>query len=132
MKTFKPTVLYIIKALGSLIGISISVFVLNFFVNISTTTTLLLVFIALVFSYISFRYSKPTIQLCDSTITINELITEYEQIENYFPSKGGSEPYIVTKNGEKIDLELSWLKKKDQTEIESMILKKIKPLNKEV
>ncbi|MEW7289119.1 hypothetical protein [Aquimarina sp. 2304DJ70-9] len=132
MKTFKPTSLYIIKILGLIIGTSISIFGITFFIGISIMASLLILLIVLIFIYTILKSNKPAIQLSNTNININEVNIEYDQIESFHSSKGASEPYIISKSGEKIDLELSWFKKKDQAEIESMILEKIKSLNKEV
>ena len=43
----------------------------------------------------------------------------------YEVSRGGSEPYLVLANGKSIDLNISWLRKVEQEEIETLLQTRI-------
>ena len=49
----------------------------------------------------------------------------YNEIKRYEISRGGSEPYLLLKTGRRIDLNISWLKKSEQQEIEMYLQKRI-------
>ncbi len=131
MKTFKPNTMYTFKTLGLIVGVSISIFIFAYGSKNSILTILPLLSLTVTLNYLIFKYNRPTFEFQDHAININGMIIKYDQIKSFHPAKGGSEPYVITTTGDKIDLELSWLKKSDRTEIENTILEKISPLKKE-
>lgn len=49
----------------------------------------------------------------------------YEEIKSHEVSRGGSEPFLMLKNGRRVDLNISWLKKEEQEEIEMYLQDRI-------
>ena len=49
----------------------------------------------------------------------------YSEIARYEISRGGSEPYLILKNGRRVDLNVSWLTKEEQLEIEKYLQERI-------
>ncbi|WP_299674783.1 hypothetical protein [uncultured Dokdonia sp.] len=49
----------------------------------------------------------------------------YPYIKLYEISRGGSEPYLILINGKRVDLNISWLKKSEQLEIEAYLQNRI-------
>jgi hypothetical protein len=68
--------------------------------------------------------NKPVVELAEDYVRYKYRKILFKDIKLFYPSKGGSEPFIVTKDNKQIDLELSWLRKEDRLEIEQTILKK--------
>jgi len=90
----------------------------------------ILIFILIIAAYLIIKANNPVIKLGEEDMVIGHQMIPYDQVESYFPSKGGSEPYIITKEGTKMDLEISWFSKKDRIEIKNTILEKIKTVKK--
>ncbi len=134
MKQYRPTIFYIIKIFGLVVGAAFSIFIcslfldiVSFFVESSFFEQLILVLLILAFvvaAFLIIRSNNPTISFATKHMIIGKLEVPYDQIENFYPAKGGSEPYVITKDGDKIDLEISWFRKKDREEIERIILEK--------
>ncbi|MDH7447536.1 hypothetical protein [Aquimarina sp. 2201CG14-23] len=135
MKQYRPTLLYFIKIFGLIILALFSVFIISlffdiiaYFVQSSLFEKLLFAILILVCIGVSFmiiRSNNPSIRLGQDTMIIGQEEISYHRIENFYPSKGGSEPYILTKDGRRIDLEISWFRKKDRVTIEQVILERI-------
>ena len=140
MKTYKPTFLYILKIFGLIVSAGVSIFIVGLLSNtfrffIKNQTLELVINIVIIISFLVaiimvIRSSNPVITFRNKFFTMGNLDIYYDQIKDYYPSKGGSEPYLITKEGNRIDLELSWFSKKDQDAIRKTLLHKIDP-NKE-
>ncbi|WP_299216627.1 hypothetical protein [uncultured Dokdonia sp.] len=52
----------------------------------------------------------------------------FSEIKNYEISRGGSEPFLLLKTGRRIDLNISWLKKDEQLEIDRHLQERINDL----
>lgn len=61
--------------------------------------------------------NKPKFVLSETKIKTNRFSLQYKNIKGYYPSKGASEPYLMTVDGKRYDLELSWFSKKDRLNI---------------
>ncbi|MDY8136942.1 hypothetical protein [Aquimarina sp. 2201CG5-10] len=135
MKTYKPSLLYLIKIFGLLVFASFSVLIFNLFFDVigyflksSLFELIILIVVIILFvitSYFSILSNNPIIKFSDTHIIASNQEIAYDQIRDFFPSKGGSEPYIITSEGIRVDLQLSWFRKKDRIEIEDTLLKKI-------
>lgn len=68
---------------------------------------------------------KPRVTINDTTLRTNRFKKDFSELKSYHKGKGGSEPYVITKDGKKFDLELSWFSKKDRQEIESLIMNQL-------
>ncbi|WP_299258475.1 hypothetical protein [uncultured Aquimarina sp.] len=141
MKQYRPTFLYAIKIFGLVVGAGFSIFIISIFLDIVTffvessffeKAIFTLLIVAFVFAaFLIIRSNRPTISFYNDYMIIGRQEVTYDIIKNFYPAKGGSEPYIVTKDEYKIDLEISWFRKKDRAEIEKIILEKIQPLTKQ-
>ncbi|WP_299433040.1 hypothetical protein [uncultured Aquimarina sp.] len=141
MKQYRPTLLYSIKIFGLVVGAGFSVFIfslfldiVSFFVESSLFEKIIFILLIIVFigaAFLIIRSNNPSISFNKDYMTIGRQEIAYDFIENLYPAKGGSEPYIITTDGEKIDLEISWFRKKDRIEIEKIILEKIQPFTKQ-
>ncbi|MEM6721874.1 MAG: hypothetical protein AAF611_21275 [Bacteroidota bacterium] len=80
--------------------------------------------ILLIILLIVFR-GKPQITINDTTIRTNRFKKNFDELATYHPSKGGSEPYVISKDGKQYDIELSWFSKKDRREIEAFLKERI-------
>ena len=49
----------------------------------------------------------------------------YTEIKSYISGKGGSESSLILHNGNRVDLETSWLKKEEQQEVETYLNQRI-------
>jgi len=140
MKQYRPTLLYIIKIFGLIVGAGFSIFILSLFLDIvsffvESSFFEKIIFILLIVVYIGaafliIRSNNPSISFNTDYMTIGRQEIAYDAIENLYPARGGSEPYIITTDGDKIDLETSWFKKKDRIEIEEIISEKIQSFTK--
>ncbi|NER12914.1 hypothetical protein GWK08_05655 [Leptobacterium flavescens] len=65
--------------------------------------------------------NKPVIIFEDEAIIYRYKKIFFSDIASFHPARGGSEPYIITKGQKRVDLELSWLTKKDRDEIEATL-----------
>lgn len=72
---------------------------------------------------------KPKVTLNKTTLRTNRFKKDFIQLKSYHPSKGGSEPYVISHEGTQHDIELSWFSKKDRKEIETFILQQITTAN---
>ncbi|WP_340201619.1 hypothetical protein [Ascidiimonas sp. W6] len=81
--------------------------------------------IALFVVYIVITSNKPVIELQEDFVRYKYRKIFFKDIKHFYVSKGGSEPFIITKDNNQIDMELSWLRKKERLEIEDTIQKKI-------
>ncbi|MEM6685649.1 MAG: hypothetical protein AAF617_07670 [Bacteroidota bacterium] len=90
-------------------------------VAIEYTLNILFGAIGLLFIAIILLRGKPAITINDTAIRTNRFKKNFDELASYHPGKGGSEPYVISKEGRQYDIELSWFSKKDRTEIESFI-----------
>ena len=142
MKQYRPTLVYIIKIFGLIIGAAFSIFIISLFINIisffvesSLFEKIILILLTALFItaiFLIIRSNNPSISFKNDSLLIGRQEISFDQIEKFHPSKGGSEPYIVTKDGLKIDIETSWFRKKDRLEIEQIIVEKIQLFIKQV
>ena len=72
---------------------------------------------------------KPAVTLSNKTLRTNRFKRDFEQLKSYHPSKGGSEPFVISHDGKQFDIELSWFSKKDRKAIEAFILQQITSAN---
>jgi len=136
MKTYKPVWLYFLKIVGLIFCALVASFFVylllssvTFFIKSPMLDQIFKIVVILIFSIailLIVRGNNPRIRLNSDFFVISGHQFYYAQIKEYTPSKGGSEPYLITKEGNKIDVELSWFKKKDRLEIEKILLEKIK------
>jgi len=121
---FKIAITILLIALACLVYIFFfAVLGLGFIINAIVGTIFIL--ISLFIIYIVIISNKPVITIRKETLTYRYKQLSFNEIETFHVSKGGSEPYIITKEGKRIDLELSWLKKQDQLEIEKSIQERL-------
>ncbi|AXT57638.1 hypothetical protein D1815_18465 [Aquimarina sp. AD1] len=142
MKQYRPTLLYAIKIFGLIVCAGFGVFIISVFLNIVSffiassifekIITVVLIALFIISAFLIIRSNNPGITTYEDYINIGNQDIPYNLIQSFYPAKGGSEPYVITTDGEKIDLEISWLSKKDRIEIEKTILENIKPLTKQV
>ncbi|MBQ4818915.1 hypothetical protein [Aquimarina sp. MMG016] len=140
MKTYKPTLLYFIKIFGLIVFVLFSIFIISLFFDIiayflksswyELAVIILVNILFLVGSYFTIISNNPIIKFRDTYVIIGNQDIKYAEIEDFFSSKGGSEPYIMTSGGSRIDLQLSWFRKKDRIEIENTLKEKITALKK--
>jgi len=95
-------------------------------VFIEYTLNILFGTIGLLFILLILLRGKPQITINDTTIRTNRFKKKFEELASYHPSKGGSEPYVISKDGKQYDIELSWFSKRDRTEIEAFLKERIK------
>lgn len=81
--------------------------------------------IALFVVYVVITSNKPVVELQEDFIRYKYRKVFFKDIKHFYTSKGGSEPFIITKDNNQIDMELSWLRKKERLEIEETIQKRI-------
>jgi len=72
---------------------------------------------------------KPAVTLSQKTLRTNRFKRDFAQLKSYHPSKGGSEPFVISHDGKQFDIELSWFSKKDRNAIEAFILQQITTAN---
>ncbi|MHA7055635.1 hypothetical protein ACWGOQ_0000330 [Aquimarina sp. M1] len=135
MKQYRPTSLYVIKIFGLVVGAAFCIFIISLFIDIITffvessffekVTFIILMTLFIIAAFLIIRSNNPMISFDNDYIYIGRQKVRYNQVKKFFPAKGGSEPYIITKDGHKIDLETSWFRKKDRIEIERTILEKV-------
>lgn len=77
--------------------------------------------LALFAMYIVITSNKPVVVLGNDHLRYKNRKIYFKDVKIFYPSKGGSEPFLVTNNNKQIDLELSWLRKTDRLEIENAI-----------
>ena len=94
-------------------------------VVIEYVVNILVGIISLLLILIILLRGKPQITLSATTIRTNRFKKKFDELKSYHPSKGGSEPYVISKDGKQYDLELSWFSKKDQQEIEAFLIAQI-------
>ncbi|WP_378180662.1 hypothetical protein [Aquimarina sp. SS2-1] len=141
MKKYRPTLLYIVKIFGLIIGAAVAVFIVSLFLDVISflvqssifekSVAIFLIFLLVVAAFLIIRSNNPAISLDDNYIIIGRQQIQYDQIKAFYAAKGGSEPYIIINDGTKIDLEISWFSKKDRSEIEKTILEKIESRTKQ-
>jgi hypothetical protein len=68
---------------------------------------------------------KPKVTLNDTTLRTNRFKKDFVELKTYHPSKGGSEPFVISHEGTQHDIELSWFSKKDRKAIETFISQQI-------
>ena len=71
--------------------------------------------------YVIIISNKPVVRFENEALIYRYKKISFSDIADFQKSKGGSEPYIITHEGKRIDLELSWLKKQDREEIEHFL-----------
>jgi hypothetical protein len=72
---------------------------------------------------------KPLVVINDKRLKTNRFKKDFSELKSYHKGKGGSEPYVISHEGKQYDIELSWFSKKDQKEIETIILRQIAVAN---
>lgn len=135
MKTYNATILYVIKIFGLIICAGFAVFIMSLFINIVSffiesslfekVIASILTFLFVIAAFLIIRSNNPSISFNEKYMRIGRQEIPYEIIASFHSAKGGSEPYLLTKKGNKIDLEISWFRKKDRLEIEKTLLEKI-------
>ncbi len=138
IKTFKASNLYYGKIFLLVVMVAVGYLLYDFIIisllgNIKALWALVTMYVligiflllALFVIYFVVTSNKPVVALAEDYVQYKYRKIMYKDISAFNPSKGGSEPFIVTKENKQIDLELSWLSKKDRIEIEETILKKI-------
>ncbi|MFK7747438.1 MAG: hypothetical protein AB8B65_03535 [Kordia sp.] len=119
---------YIITELSDKLAESLSIrfrknlVVIEYVVNITIGAICLLLILVILLR------GKPQISINETTIRTNRFKKKFDELETYHPSKGGSEPFMVSKQGKQYDLELSWFSKKDRKEIEAFIKERVKSI----
>lgn len=134
-KVYKPTILYIIKIFGLIVFLAFTLGVISIFFDLfnyflhSSVFELSIMIIAgallVIGSYFIVISNNPIIKLEDKRMTIGHYTIDFENIKTFSGSKGGSEPFLITKDNDRIDLQLSWFSKKDQDEIAQLLQEKI-------
>ena len=94
-------------------------YLVNGFVGIILLLAILLVIVR----------GKPQVTINDKTLRTNRFKKDFSELKSYHKGKGGSEPYVISNDGEQYDIELSWFSKKDRNEIEKIILRQIEATN---
>jgi hypothetical protein len=136
-KTFKANNLYYGKILLLILMITVGYLLYDFIIvsflgsirapwaRITMFVLLgIVLLITLFVIYFVVTSNKPVVELAEDYVRYKYRKILFKDIKLFYPSKGGSEPFIVTKDNKQIDLELSWLRKEDRLEIEQTILKK--------
>ena len=135
MIRYRPTLLYVIKIFGLIICAAFSIFIISVFIDIVTffvkssffekISGIFLLLVLLIAAIRIIRSNNPSISFANDYMIVGYQEVKYDDIKKFYPSKGGSEPYIITKDNHKIDLEISWFRKKDRLEIEKGIAEKM-------
>ena len=66
-------------------------------------------------------FGKYVVGISDDTIQTEHSTHSVAEIKSFHPARGGSEPYLIFNNGERVDLEVSWLNSSDRREIEARL-----------
>ena len=66
-------------------------------------------------------YGNPVIGISDTTLQIRNNRFKLQDIKTFNPGLGGSEPFILFEDGYRLDLDLSWLGRKDRNEVKDRI-----------
>ena len=133
-KKYVPTILYIVKILATIFltvlgflifdfGLSFLGFVIPNMILIIIKVVLLVMCIGVI--VLTLMNAVPVIKVSEIAITIKGIPRRYIDIQYYRKALGGSEPYLILKDGRRIDIELSWFRKKDQQEIEQVLINKV-------
>ncbi|NAS31968.1 hypothetical protein GTQ40_13355 [Flavobacteriaceae bacterium R38] len=132
-KIYKATNFYYFKICITILLIALACLLYIFFFSalgfgflINTIVAGIFIIISLFIIYVVIISNKPVIIIEKDTLTYRYKKLPFSEIEAFHISRGGSEPYILTKEGKRIDLELSWLKKQDQLEIEETLQDRLK------
>lgn len=132
-KVYKATNFYYFKiavviVIIAFVAFSYTTFFASLFgFNSLANTVFVIVFgsVSLFAIYVVILSNKPVITFENDAFRYRYKKILFSEIQSYHPPLGGSEPYLITKEGKKIDLELSWLKKQDQQEIQEILLSHI-------
>ncbi len=140
-KEYKPTLLYVLKIIFMILLTSVGFLVIQMIPDwlaalfpkdmgqlgywIALALKIVIALICLLLIVLILLRGRPIVQLSDTVLTYRHIPYKFADISEFRPSRGGSEPSIVTKEGNQIDLELSWLTKKEREEIEAFLKKKI-------
>jgi hypothetical protein len=140
-KKYYSQVAYLVKAILVIIVIGVTFFIITQFsdriaqeISIKLRKNLVVIEYVMnsIFGIIAFGSillimlrGKPKVTLNDTTLRTNRFKKDFVELKTYHPSKGGSEPYVISHDGKQYDIELSWFSKKDQKEIEAFIRKRI-------
>ncbi|NQY06342.1 MAG: hypothetical protein HRT68_09200 [Flavobacteriaceae bacterium] len=134
-KSFKPNNLYLLKTIGLVLAtLAGFTFIYTFYslmtANLHRIVVILiniffgiLFLIAILFIILNILRGKPTLSISEEYIKIKYRKILFSDIKEYRPSKGGSEPEIITKDNQSFTLELSWFTKSDRKEIEDHLIK---------
>ena len=66
-------------------------------------------------------FGKYVVGISNDTIQTEHSTHSVSEIKSFHPARGGSEPYLIFNNGERVDLEVSWLNSSDRREIEARL-----------
>ncbi|MGH1386009.1 hypothetical protein [Kordia sp.] len=120
---------YIVTELSDKLAETLSIKFRKNLVVIEYVVNILIGIICFLLILIILLRGKPQITLNASTLRTNRFKRNFSDLKSYHPSKGGSEPYVISHDGKQFDIELSWFSKKDRQEIESFIIKQIETAN---
>ncbi|MBC8754485.1 hypothetical protein H2O64_07360 [Kordia sp. YSTF-M3] len=140
-KKYYSQVAYLVKAILVIIVIGVTFFIITQFsdkiaqeISIKLRKNLVVIEYIMngIFGIIAFGSialillrGKPRVTLSDTTLRTNRFKKDFIELKTYHPSKGGSEPYVISHDGKQYDIELSWFSKKDQKEIEAFIKERV-------
>ncbi len=117
---------YIITELSDKIAETLSIKFRKNLVAIEYVVNIVFGIISLLFILLILLRGKPQIAINETMIRTNRFKKEFDELASYHPSKGGSEPYVISNEGKQYDIELSWFSKKDRQEIEAFLSERIK------
>jgi hypothetical protein len=117
---------YIITQLSDKLAETLSMKFRKNLVFIKYTLDIIFGIIGLLFILLILLRGKPQITINETRIKTNRFRKNFDELASYHPSRGGSEPYVISKDGKQYDIELSWFSKKDRQEIESFLQERIK------
>lgn len=128
-KVYKATNFYYFKMILLIVIIllisNMYIFIFSTFLNLGYVVDMIIAIIfgliSLFAIYIVIISNKPVVSIEQNTLKYRYHKFLFSEIDSFHPSRGGSEPYIITKEGKRIDMELSWLRKQDRQEIEEII-----------
>ncbi|AXG69379.1 hypothetical protein KORDIASMS9_01599 [Kordia sp. SMS9] len=116
---------YIITELSDQIAETLSIKFRKNLVAIEYVMNIVFGIICLLFILIILLRGKPQITINETMIRTNRFKKKFEELASYHPGKGGSEPFVLSKEGKQYDIELSWFSKKDRKEIEAFLTERI-------
>lgn len=116
---------YIMTELSDKIAETLSIKFRKNLVAIEYIVNIVFGIISLLFILLILLRGKPQIAINETMIRTNRFKKKFDELASYHPSKGGSEPFVISKEGKQYDIELSWFSKKDRQEIEAFLSERI-------